>query len=69
MNKPHDSNDRKQHEIDQDRDRIDASEPQECQYWLTALGIDYATLKQVVTEVGPMAKDVRKHLASRKGSR
>jgi hypothetical protein len=51
-----------QHVIEQDRDRIDVSEEHECQYWTEKLGVTYAVLKRAVAEVGPLAKDVRKHL-------
>jgi hypothetical protein len=58
----------RQDNIDQDRDRIDVSDAHECQFWLEKLGLKYPALKTIVAEVGPMVKDVRKHLAKRKGA-
>lgn len=51
-----------QQRIEQDRDRIDASEEHECRYWIEKLGVSYQALKRAVAEVGPLAKDVRRHL-------
>jgi hypothetical protein len=53
-----------QQSIDQDRDRIDVSEEHECRYWTEKLGVSYQTLKRIVAEVGPLVKDVRRHLAA-----
>jgi hypothetical protein len=62
------ANGSRQDNIDQDRDRIDVSDAHECQFWLEKLGLTYPALKTIVAEVGPMVKDVRKHLAKRKGA-
>ena len=51
-----------QYVIEQDRDRIDVSEEHECQYWTEKFGVTYAVLKRAVAEVGPLARNVRKHL-------
>ncbi|HEY0338897.1 MAG TPA: DUF3606 domain-containing protein, partial [Burkholderiales bacterium] len=48
---------------EQDRDRIDVSEEHECRYWTEKLGVTYQALKRIVGEVGPLVKDVRRHLA------
>ena len=53
---------RPQQTYEQDRDRIDVSEPHECSYWTEKLGVSYETLKRAVAQVGPLAKDVRRHL-------
>ena len=50
--------------LDDDRDRIDVSEEHECQFWTKKLGVSYQTLKKAVAEVGPLVKDVRRHLSS-----
>jgi Protein of unknown function (DUF3606) len=55
--------DRTDHGLEQDRDRIDVSEEHECRYWTEKLGITYQALKRIVGEVGPLVKDVRRHLA------
>ena len=47
---------------DDDRDRIDVSEEHECRYWTAKLGVSYEVLKGAVAKVGPLAKDVRRHL-------
>jgi hypothetical protein len=52
-----------QEPLDQDRDRIDVSEEHECRYWTEKLGVSYQALKRIVAEVGPLARDVRRHLA------
>ena len=51
-----------QQRFEQDRDRIDVSEEHECRYWTEKLGVSYQVLKRIVAEVGPLAKDVRRHL-------
>jgi hypothetical protein len=54
-------NDR-QHNIEQDRDRIDVTEEHECRYWTEKLGVTYPVLKAAVLKAGPLASAVRKHL-------
>ena len=53
---------KRQYEIEQDRDRIDVSEEHECRYWTERLGVTYAVLKAAVLKAGPRASDVRKYL-------
>ena len=45
-----------------DRDRINVHEPYELRDWSKELGVTPDKLKDAVQKVGPMVKDVRKHL-------
>jgi hypothetical protein len=47
----------------QDATRVNVHEPWEVEYWTKELGVSAETLKKAVQSVGPMAKDVRSHLA------
>ncbi|PBJ84345.1 DUF3606 domain-containing protein [Lysobacteraceae bacterium NML93-0399] len=49
-----------------DRDRISLSEDYEVQYWTQALGVSADELRAAVDAVGPVAEDVRNHLAQRR---
>lgn len=49
-----------------DRDRISLSEDYEVQYWTQALGVSADALRAAVDAVGPVAEDVRNHLAQRR---
>lgn len=49
-----------------DRDRISLSEDYEVRYWTQALGVSADDLRAAVDAVGPMAEDVRNHLAQRR---
>lgn len=46
----------------QDRDRINVNEDYELRDWSKSLGVTPEALKSAVAKVGPMAKDVRRHL-------
>jgi hypothetical protein len=46
----------------QDRSRINASEDYELKYWADKWSMSVDDLRQVVDQVGPMAKDVAKKL-------
>jgi hypothetical protein len=43
-------------------ERIDVSQKHECRYWSERYAVSPERLKQVVKEVGPMVRDVRKRL-------
>jgi hypothetical protein len=45
-----------------DRDRINVDEDYELRYWTQALDVTPEQLREAVAAVGPMAKDVRRHL-------
>jgi hypothetical protein len=45
-----------------DRDRINVNEDYELRDWSQALGVSPAELRRAVQAVGPMVKDVRRHL-------
>jgi hypothetical protein len=45
-----------------DRDRINVNEPYELRDWSNKFGCTPGELKAAVQKVGPMAKDVQKHL-------
>lgn len=49
-----------------DPDRISLSEDYEVRYWTQALGVSADDLRAAVDAVGPMAEDVRNHLAQRR---
>lgn len=49
-----------------DRDRISLSEDYEVRYWTQALGVSADDLRAAVDAVGPVAEDVRNHLAQRR---
>ena len=42
--------------------RVNLSEDTKRAYWIGCLGVTEDRLRQVVAEVGPVAKDVRYHL-------
>ena len=46
----------------QDATRINVHESWELKYWTEELGVTEQELRDAVQQVGPMAKDVRKHL-------
>lgn len=46
----------------QDRTRINIHEPWEVKWWCQELGVNEAALKNAVSNVGVMVKDVRKFL-------
>lgn len=45
-----------------DRDRINVNEPYELNDWSKKFDVTKERLKEVVKEVGPMVKDVKKEL-------
>ena len=45
-----------------DRDRVNINEPYELRDWSQKFGVSPERLAEAVTKVGPMAKDVAKHL-------
>ncbi|ASR45188.1 DUF3606 domain-containing protein [Xanthomonas citri pv. mangiferaeindicae] len=45
-----------------DRDRINVDEDYELRYWTQALDVTPEQLREAVAAVGPMARDVRRHL-------
>jgi len=45
-----------------DRDRINVGEDYEVRYWAEKFVVTRDELKEAVRRVGPMAKDVAKHL-------
>jgi len=45
-----------------DRDRINRHEAYEVEYWTKELGVTKAQLLAAIDAVGPMVKDVRRHL-------
>ena len=47
----------------QDRSRIDVTAEHECRYWAKELGVSPEKLKDAVSSVGPMVKNVREHLS------
>jgi hypothetical protein len=49
----------------QDRSRINVSEPHEVRYWTEALGVSEDELRKLVNDVGPIAVDVRNHIAAK----
>lgn len=49
-----------------DRTRINTSERYEMDYWKNALGVSGQQLAAAVRAVGPMAKDVRAYLKSKR---
>ena len=46
----------------QDASRVNVHESWEVEYWTKRLGVTPAKLKETVQKVGPMVKDVQKHL-------
>jgi hypothetical protein len=48
----------------QDAARVNVHERWELDYWTKELGVSEKQLKDAVAQVGPMAKDVRKHLGA-----
>ena len=46
----------------QDAARINVHESWELEYWTEELGVTEQELRDAVQQVGPMSKDVRKHL-------
>ena len=46
----------------QDRNRIDVSEEHELRYWTEKFHVSPDELKSAVQKVGPMVKDVQRHL-------
>jgi len=46
----------------QDAARINVHESWELEYWCKELGVTPEVLRDAVHQVGPMAKDVRRHL-------
>ena len=49
----------------QDASRINIHEPWEVSYWTKKFGVTAERLKAAVAAVGPMVKDVEKHLQRR----
>lgn len=47
---------------ERNRDRIDVNQDQDCRYWCEKLGVSSEKIKDAVKKVGPMAKDVERHL-------
>lgn len=45
-----------------DDSRINVNQPYEVRYWTNELGVTPAKLKEAVKAVGPMVKDVKRHL-------
>ena len=45
-----------------DDSRINIHQDHEVRYWSQTLGVTPAQLKQAVTDVGPMVKDVKRKL-------
>lgn len=45
-----------------DDSRINVHQDYELQYWSQRLGVSPEQLRQAVQKVGPMVKDVRRHL-------
>lgn len=45
-----------------DRDRVNIHEPYEVRDWSSKLGVTPEQLKEAEKAVGPMVKDIRKHL-------
>jgi len=52
-----------------DKLRININQDYEVRYWSEKLGISADELREVVTEVGPMADAVEKHVHGRSGKR
>lgn len=48
-----------------DRSRINIHEEYELRYWATKFGITTEQLRTAVIAVGPMARDVARHLGKR----
>ena len=46
----------------QDRDRVNVNERYELEYWTIKWGVSHEQLKEAVAKVGPMTKDVARHL-------
>jgi len=46
----------------QDRNRIDVSEEHELRYWTEKFHVSPEELNSAVQKVGPMVKDVQRHL-------
>ena len=46
----------------QDRNRIDVSEEHELRYWTEKFHVSPDELRSAVQKVGPMVKDVQRHL-------
>lgn len=46
-----------------DRDRINVDEPYELRDWAKHFHVSEEKIKEAVKAVGPMVKDVQKHLA------
>jgi hypothetical protein len=49
----------------QDDQRINVNQDYEVRYWTKELGCTEDELKKAVKAVGPMVKDVRKHLGKK----
>lgn len=45
-----------------DRSRINVHEDYELKYWSTKFGVTYEQLRSAVRAVGPIARDVARHL-------
>jgi hypothetical protein len=45
--------------------RIDLSQESECRFWSDKFGVSADRLRKIVRKVGPMVKDVEKHLRDR----
>ena len=58
----HDMEDTSSERGQRDRDRIDVNQDQNCRYWGEKLGVSSDKIKDAVKKVGPVAKDVERHL-------
>jgi hypothetical protein len=47
----------------QDDERINVEQEHELNHWAEKLGVEREQLRKAVQAVGPMVKDVRRHLA------
>jgi hypothetical protein len=53
----------RQHQIDQDRDRVDVSAEHECQFWLKRFRVTFAELTAAVRDVGSRVSDLKIYFA------